>query len=206
MTFFSKKKCFTLLWVIAPACLFAQEKVNDFEMSYFEKPSFDISATEDKGEISYYISMYSMEGERSPVVLMIDNESELDNFITDVQTAAQTYAKWDSVSVVNNVMDLDKEMTVSSPGMESAFHYGSSWNFDYSTTLTYNFKHVSDSPRLIIRTGKLQSGSNQYIDSDGGVFVFSSLEEIDDFVSALELQHAKKYFSNKANKEDLFED
>ena len=109
--------------------------------------------------------------------------------------------------VVNNVTDLDKEMTVSRHPVWSRLHYGSSWNFDYSTTLTYNFKHVSDSPRLIIRTGKLQSGSNQYIDSDGSVFVFfATLEEIDDFVSALDLRHAKKYFSNKANKEDLFED
>ena len=69
MTFSSKKKCFTLLWWCPNLPLFAQEKSERLrEMSYFEKPSFDISAIEDKGEISYYISMYSMEGERSPIV------------------------------------------------------------------------------------------------------------------------------------------
>lgn len=184
----------------------AQEKVNDYTMSYFEVPSYDISATEEKGEISYYVSMYSMEGKSSPVILMIDGDSELDDFVADLQTAANTYAKWDSVSVANSVTDLNKEMSVSTRGLKTAFLYGSSWNFDYSSPLSYTFKHLDEVPNLLIRTGELQSVSNEYIDSDGGIFVFSSIEEINEFIRALDPKYARDHFMEKASKDNLFDD
>ena len=194
------------LFTFIPFLSNAQEKVNDYDMSYFETPTYDISATEDKGEISYYINMYSTEGKSRPVVLMIDNAKDMENFVADVMKAKQTYLKWDSVSVANSVTDLEKRMSVSTSGLQTAFYFGSSWNFDYSNQLTFDFKHIDKTPTLIIRTGELQSSSNQFIDSDGGIFAFSSAEEIDAFISALEPRHAEDYFAKKKNKENLFED
>ena len=195
------------LFTFIPFLSSAQEKVNDFDMSFFETPTYDILATEEKGgEIKYYINMYSTEGKSSLVVLMIEDAKDMGNFVADVMEAKQTYIKWDSVSVANSVTDLEKQMSVSTSGLQTAFVYGSGWNFDFSNKLTYDFKHVDKVPTLIIRTGKLQSSENQFIDSDGGIFAFSSVEEIDGFISALEPHHAEEFFANKKNKESLFED
>lgn len=196
--------CFFLLFT-APFLVRAQEVVNDYEMAYFEK-TYEISASKEKGNITYYVTMCSLEGERNLVVLMIENAEKMETFKKGVRSAKQTYMKWDSVSVANSVTDLDKRMSISTYGLKSGFVYGSEWRFDFSTSLTYQFKHVDGAPRLIIRTGELQHEQNEYMESKGGVFVFSSIEEIDAFLEALNPSYAINFFSKKESMESLFED
>jgi uncharacterized protein (DUF1330 family) len=184
---------------------FAQEVVNSYEMSYFEEKSFDVSATEAKnGGYKYYISMYSMES--GQIVLMIDDADEMATFVGNLTDALDTYTKWDSVSIANNVTDLNKEMSIKSGRYEAAFSYGSSWHFDYNVPLDFDFKHIDGGATLIIRTGEVNSSTNQYIDAKGGVFVFNSADEIRGFIESLDYKHAREYFNNKKNTETLFED
>lgn len=186
----------------------AQDKITTYEMEYFSDAgtTYDISATEPdgKGEFGYYISMYSFDGRRTPVTINV-KQKQLDEFIASIQEAKETYVEWDSVAVVNNVTDLDKSMKVKSPSLMCAW-YGTQWWFDYSTKLSFNFKHIEGKPVLIIRTGKLVASSNQYIDSEGGAFVFTSVEEIDAFLSALDPTLVTGHFAAKNQKQDLFED
>lgn len=203
------KNLFVSMCMVAfSTIVMGQEKINSYTMSFFDtSPTFDISATEDNGEYKYYISMFSLEGERSPVVLMIDKPEKMKSLVDNLGDALSTYVEWDSISVANNVTDLNKELSIKSEKFESAFIYGSSWNFDYVVRLSYTFKHMDDGkPVLIVRTGELQSGSNQYIDSDGGVFVFSSEDEIEEFIDSLDRRHVENYFNKKQNTESLFED
>lgn len=44
------------------------------------------------------------------------------------------------------------------------------------------------------------------MESKGGVFVFSSIEEIDAFLEALNPSYAINFFSKKESMESLFED
>lgn len=184
---------------------FSQEKVSTYEMSYFDEPSFEVSATENKdGGYKHFISMYSMD--RGMVVLMIDDESDMNTLLGNIRDARDTYTKWDSVSVANNVTDLNKEMSIKSGRYVAAFTYGSNWYFDYNVPLEFEFKHIDGSPVLIVRTGEIVSGSNQYIDSKGGVFVFNSTSEINGLIESLDYKHCVSYFNNKKNTETLFED
>jgi len=202
------KNLFVTMFMVAFSTItMGQEKINTYTMTFFDtSPTFDVSATQDNGNYEYFVSMFSMEGERSPVVLMIEKPEEMQSFVDNLSDALSTYMEWDSISKANNVTDLNKAMSIKSERFKAAFHYGSNWNFDYAVRLSYTFKHVDGQPVLIIRTGELNSSSNQYIDSDGGVFVFSSEDEIEEFIESLDRKHAVEYFNQKQNKESLFED
>ena len=195
---------FSSLQVLA----FGQEVVKEFSMSYFADTgdiNYSISAVEDKDQFKYYVSMYSMDATAKQVILMLENNAEIDSFKSDLSEAAKTYSKWDSVSVANNVVDLNKEMAVESKKLEAGFTYGD-WNFDFNVSLSYRFKHIDGAAFLLISTGELQSGSNEYIDCDGGMLIFSDREEIDGFIEALDVKYATAYFDEKNSKEDLFTD
>lgn len=183
---------------------FSQEQVSSYDMSYFDEVTFEVSATESNNGYKYYISMYCMD--RGMIVLMIDDESEMETLIGNLSDALDTYIKWDSISVANNVTDLNKEMSIKSGRYEGAFTYGSSWHFDYNVPLEFEFKHIDGNPHLIVRTGEVNSASNQFIDSKGGVFVLNSVDEIEGLIESLDYSHAKTYFNNKKNTETLFED
>lgn len=189
--------------------VFAQEPIASYQMSYFSSSSstFNVNATspDEKGEFDYYVDTHSLQREHSSVVLNI-KRSKLQNFIKVIEEAKNTYIEWDSVAVANSVVDLEKTMKVKSPTMMCAFLYGGKWNFDYNVNLEFVFKHIDGKPVLIIRTNKLQSSSNQFIDSKGGALVFTSVEEINAFIAALDPGLVIEHYSSKNEKEDLFKD
>jgi hypothetical protein len=199
-----KNLVLTMCMVALSTMGFSQEQVSSYDMSYFDEVTYEVSATEDGDGFKYYIDMYSMD--RGSTVLMVDDESVMSTLIGNINDALDTYIKWDSVSVVNNVTDLNKEMSIKSGRYQVAFTYGSSWNFDYNVSLGFDFKHIDGNPHLIVRTGEVNSSSNQYIDSKGGVFVFNSADEIRGFIESLDYKHAETHFDNKKNTETLFED
>jgi len=186
----------------------AQEKITTYEMSYFGDAgtTYNVSATEpdNKGKFGYYISVYSFDGKRTPVTINVE-QKQLDAFVASLQKAKETYLEWDSVAVANSVTDLDKPMKINLPNLMCAWH-GAEWYFDYSTNLSFVFKHIEGKPVLIVRTGKLVSSSNRYIDSKGGAFVFTSVEEIDAFLATLDITLVTEHFITKNQKQKLFED
>lgn len=191
--------------MMATLVSFSQEKINEFQMSYFDdNPVYDISAVKNGDTYDYYLSMFSFEGERSPVVLVVKGQNNKQNLINSITEARDLYDKWNNISLENNVVDLNREMNIKTKGCDAAFLYGRDWRIDFSVLITYVFKHVDGKAKLIVKTGGLQASSNQYIDSDGGAFVFSSVEEINNFIELLDDSYAKTYFDEKEKTNDLF--
>ena len=58
---------------------------------------------------------------------------------------------------------------------------------------------------FLLRTGELQSSSNQFMKVDGFALVFSSSKEIDDFVNAISPEKITE-FLNKPKNDALFKD
>lgn len=50
----------------------------------------------------------------------------------------------------------------------------------------------------------LQASDNRYIEHDGLFMIFSSDEEIDDFINAIDSKHVIEKAEKKANTDDLF--
>lgn len=90
------------------------------------------------------------------------------------------------------------------------FLYGSKWNFQFLVNLKFDFKILESKGEIkiyfsLIRTGELQSSSNQFMKVDGFVLVFSSTKEMDDFSTAISMDKITE-FVNKPKKEALFKD
>ncbi|NBV91055.1 MAG: hypothetical protein EBR91_02665, partial [Flavobacteriia bacterium] len=89
------------------------------------------------------------------------------------------------------------------------FLYGNEWNFQFLVNLKFDFKILESKGEikylLLVKTGELQSSSNEFMKVDGFVLVFSSSKEIDDFTSIISTEKITA-FLNKPKNEDLFKD
>lgn len=192
----------SLIAILLCFTLSAQEKIEDFEMSYFSsKPFYDVNVSQrENGEISFYIECAPKEGE----VLLNISAEEMEDFLKTINDIKSTYLKWKNTAIENNVTDLDKEIEIDNDRYTAAFDYGG-WNVDFSVPLNARFKILDGEYLIIIENkNKLTSSDNQYIDSDGFFLVFNSTEEIDNFINSLSIENAKAYFSKKGSKKDLF--
>ena len=138
---------------------------------------------------------------------MIDNK-RYQGFIDALNHAKIKYQEWVKTAKENNVTELDKEMKIKSK-VAGFFLYGGDWHFQYLVNLTFDFKILESDGEikylLIIRSGKMQSSSNQFMDVDGVVLVFSSDSEIEEFTNAISLEKINE-LKNKPKSDDLFKD
>ena len=139
--------------------------------------------------------------------IFIDESKYLD-FLNALAEAKIKYEEWLKTAKENNVKELDKTMTIKSK-VGGYFLYGSDWNFQFLVNLKFDFKILESKGEtkylLLVRTGELQSSSNQFMKVDGFVLVFSSSKEIDDFTTIISPEKITE-FLNKPKNEDLFKD
>lgn len=185
----------------------AQEKFTTYDNTYSEK-TYDIQiSSKEKEKFSLYIDAMSLDSSHEKGGITIDQKQHLD-FLNAIVEAKVKYEEWVKTAKENNVKELSKTMTIKSKA-GGYFLYGSKWNFQYLVNLKYDFKIIESKGEtkylLLIKTGELQSSSNQFMKVDGFVFVFSSTKEIDDFTTAISIEKITE-FINKPKKEALFKD
>lgn len=185
----------------------AQEKLTSYDNTYNgEKYEIQISAKE-KEKFSLYIDAMSLDNLHEKGGISI-NQNQHQDFLNAIEEAKLKYEEWVKTAKENNVKDLNKTMSIKSKS-GAYFLYGSKWNFQFSVNLKFDFKIVENTGEiqylLLIKTGELQSSSNQYMKVDGFVLVFCSSKEIDDFTASIATEKVTE-FVNKPKKEELFKD
>ncbi len=135
--------------------------------------------------------------------MLVLEESNLSDFTNYLDSLKVTFTKWKKTAIDNKVQDLDKEISKLKPSFTSAFSYGK-WQFDFSTNLSSSFNILKGTISVRIESDALVASSNQYIKSNGFVFVFSSEEEFTQLKNALNLVKAKEFFDKKQKEADLF--
>lgn len=185
----------------------AQEKFASYDNTYGGKTyEIQISAKE-KEKFSLYIDAMSLDRTHEKGGITIDQKQHQD-FLNAIAEAKTKYEEWVKTAKENNVKELDKTLTVKSKA-GGYFLYGSKWNFQFLVNLKFDFKILESKGEikylLLIRTGELQSSSNQFMKVDGFVLVFSSTKEIDEFTTAISTEKITE-FVNKPKKEELFKD
>jgi hypothetical protein len=183
----------------------AQERFTSYENSYAGK-TYDIQiSAKEKEKFTLYIDALSLDKMHDKGGISISQKNHQD-FLNAIAEAKIKYEEWVNTAKENNVTELDKTMTVKSKA-GGYFLYGTKWQFQFSVNLKFDFKILESNGEtkylLIVRTGELQSSSNQFMKVDGFVLVFSSSKEIDDFSNAISIDKITE-FSNKPKKEDLF--
>jgi lipoate-protein ligase A len=181
----------------------AQDKIASYNSSFFSK-NFDVTATkpDEKGIYSYYIDCYSRDTSSKQVSLILKS-NEIPEVIEFLNSLKDTFSKWSITAKENKVTELDKNIDYKKLTYSAAFSYGK-WNFDFSVKITSRFKIIDNKYLIIVDSDELQSSSNQYIKSTGFRIVFSSVEEIDEFIKCLDVSKVQSFFNSKNSKEDLF--
>ena len=203
-----KKIIFTvLISMLVSFGVFAQEKFTTYDNTYAKK-TYDIQLSiKDNDKFTLYIDAMSLDNLHETGGFMIDNK-KYQGFIDALNQAKIKYQEWVKTAKENNVTELDKEMKIRSK-VSGFFLYGGDWHFQYLVNLTFDFKILESGGEtnylLIIRSGEMQSSSNQFMDVDGVVLVFSSDSEIEEFTNAISLEKINE-FKNKPKSDDLFKD
>lgn len=202
------KSFFTVSLVIAVALQSkAQDKFSSYDNTY-EGKSYEIQiSSKEKDKYKLYINAMSLDKIHTEGGVFID-QSKNQDFLNALAEAKLKYEEWIKTAKENNIKELDKTMTIKSK-VGGYFLYGSDWNFQFLVNLKFDFKILESKGEtkylLLVRTGELQSSSNQFMKVDGFVLVFSSSKEIDDFMTIISPEKITE-FLNKPKNEDLFKD
>jgi hypothetical protein len=185
----------------------AQDEFTSYDNSYNGKTyEIQISAKE-KEKFSLYINAMSLDEIHDKGGITIDQKQHQD-FLNALTEAKLKYEEWVKTAKENDVKELDKTMTIKS-NTGGYFLYGSKWNFQFLVSLKFDFKILESKGEikylLLVRTGELQSSSNEFMKVDGFVLVFSSANEINKFTTAISKEKITE-FINKPKKEELFKD
>lgn len=182
----------------------AEKKVSSFSMSYLNNKEYDIQASEVKsGKFSYFIFADSKEENGiCGVQLKSDKIQELTDCLRQIETK---YKEWSETAKNNNVTDFDKSFDIALPKMDCFFKYGSKWCFDYGWKIKPYFKVTTDGDCLVvINIPQLTSAGNRFMHHLGMMFAFKSIEEIENFIKAIDPSHALSNSEETQKKEDLF--
>ncbi len=203
----SKPILTSILIIVTTLQIKAQEKFATYDNTYAEK-SYEIQiSSKEQEKFTLYIDAMSLDKIHNKGGITIDQKN-YPEFMNALAEAKLKYEEWVKTAKENNVKELNKAMTIKSKS-GGYFAYGSKWNFQFLVNLKFDFKILESNAEtkylLLIRTGELQSSSNQYMKVDGFVLVFSSSKEIDGFTSVISTEKITE-FLNKPKKEALFKD
>ena len=199
---------FITVFILALTSLnsYAQEDFTTYDNSYIGKTYKIQISSKEKDDFKLWIDAMSFDKLHDRGGIKV-NAKDYQDFISAISEAKLKYEEWVKTAKENNVKELTKTMKIKTK-VDGYFEYGD-WNFQYNVPLDFTFMILDKNDELnyllLIRTGELQSSSNQFMKVDGFALVFSSTAEIDKFVNAISIEKVNT-FLNKPKAKDLFKD
>ncbi len=182
-----------------------QDKFTSYINSYFGKTYPIQIVSKEKGKFALWIDAWSYDTVYEKGGIMINHRS-YQNFIDALIQARFKYEEWVKTAKENNIYELSKPMNIKS-GVDAYFLYGSKWNFQYDISTSFNFEVRENKGKteylLFVKTGGLQSSSNQFMKVRGFALVFTSSVEINKFLDLISEDKIVDFIS-KPKKEELF--
>jgi hypothetical protein len=198
------KNYIVILGLIVTHTGHAQEKFTTYDNTY-EGKSYNIQIHGAPDKFTLYIDAMAMDRIHDDGGFYIDMKN-YQTFINSLAEAKEKYNEWVTTAKQNNVKEVSKEMTIKSKA-GGFFLYGSDWQFQFLIKPEFGFRVFEKDNEvkylLIVRTGDMQSSSNQYMEVDGFALVFTSPDEITSFLDSISMQKIRAYFT-KPKAADLF--
>jgi len=196
-----KKLCVFL--AILPMSLFGQEKYATYDNVHIGK-KYEIKISRKSDRVyTMYIEMLSLDNLSNNGGIMLDRQQH-GNLILTLEEAKIKYQEWSKTAKENSITEMSKRMTYRTKAA-AYWYYGSEWQFQFLIEITFNFSIIDNKYMLLVSTGKLTSSDNNYITHDGFVFTFTSAEQVDDFISVIDMTKLEQYLQKPSNS-DLFKD
>ena len=195
----------SFMMLICAVSLNAQEKFSSYDCISLKKV-YDIQISLSNNNVSLWIDGASLDNAVTSAGVKIE-ENQLINFLANLNEAKAKYVEWVKKAKENNVTELSKniELTSKSQRMTAYFKYGD-WQFDHNLKFTYEFRIIDGNNieyLLILRSGELVSSTNQYINCKDFAIIFSTQDDILDFMNKISINNITEY-KNKPKKDDLF--
>ncbi len=206
-------KIFTITILIFQNSLFAQRELDTMYYSHI-KQSLPISI-DAKSATNYdlYIETISKDEIFSKDVgIIISSGKRYDKFITAFKSAKEKYIEWQETAKQNGVKTMNKRLNI--VNRQDAFFYSASKriicrNVDLFFVFSITENNGESVCLLLVGTTKLKSSNNQFITHDGGMLVFKSADEIENFINKISEEKLNTFLSDSKNTEkvkDLFQD
>lgn len=182
----------------------AQKKFSEYSSSYWtDKTNYNIEVSNKGDELEkIYIDVHTLDRLQTEGSINV-SKKRLPEFISFLNECKSKYVEWTKTAKENKVTDLSKEIeTEKKFSTDVAFRYGK-WQF---TSARINPRFIVDNKGsyLALTTGELQSSTNQFMKMDGLALVFSSEQEINDFIEKLNVDEIEKFIKSNSDKKDLF--
>ena len=198
-----------VLWLIV--CLMtmvlsvnAEEKVSEYTQSYFSM-SFDIEASAPKNNtFTFFVNCASMENAKNDVCGFMLDSDRVNEFINNLNLIKNKFVEWTNTAKNNNVVSFSKEFDINFKSLKAYFKYGRDYHFSKFTFKPYFMVTKDGKCVAVFVSGKITASDNQFMDYDGICLTFTSANEFDDFIKALDTKNVlNKAYDNKVKK-DLF--
>lgn len=195
----TKFTIFTLL-ILVSSILKAQEVIDNYTMSYFNK-SYDIEASKEKnGDFTVYIQV-SAERVSTKANYMIKSD-RLHEFKEALLFTRDKYVEWAKIAKDNNVTDMTKNIDAKFPNIDIAW-LSSKWFFSFGEKLSPTFMILKNGQFVVSFVNKNTASSNRYID-ETTYWVFADVKEFDEVIQKLDYDKIKGKLEKIENKADLF--
>ncbi len=181
--------------------VFAEQKVGTYRVL---ERDFDIEAGYDSNNrLVVYIGVIS-EYDHEKSMIAITGENNVESFVSALQQVKAKYNEWKDVAIKNNVTDYKKAIDVTFPNVEIYWRGASKWYSSFSRNFIKMLFLVSEEGKATVGCGgEAKDWDNEYI-TQKWYFLFSSSNEIEGLVKALNIEGIKSKISSKQNTDDLF--
>lgn len=196
-----KKVVLFIVSMLMATTVFAEKVVGTYTMAETSK---DIEAAFDnKGVLKVFIEVLG-EYKNDKVMIKIDGEQDLNEFIAQLKYCKAKFIEWDKVAKANNVTDYTKKYDVTFPNIE-VWWRGSKWFSTFKRNLFKPIFMVGDDGKSSFGVGgKATDWDNEYIDQQWYLILMSSAE-FDSLINALNPEKIKSALKQGENADALFQ-
>lgn len=200
------KKIIALLLICLAGIDFAlsQQTYTSFTSGYGGslKESHDIQIGK---EGKLYVDLISADriSKQAGIIL---SRKRIPGFITCLDSALKKYESWREIAIKNGIKEMSKGIPCDCRA-EGYFTYGD-WQFDFSVFPTFEFKVLESEGKvfhlMIMRTGEMQSSTNQFMNHDGGLLIFENSEDFREFINLIKPETVDAFLAKQPKTEELF--
>lgn len=196
----NKKFTILTLSLLFSSMISAQEVIDNYTMSYFNK-NYEIEASTGKNNnFTIYIQV-NAERSKTKANYMIKSD-KLNEFKEALILTKDKYVEWTKVAKENNVTDMSKDIDIKFPNIDIAW-LGTKWFFSFGKKLSPKFMILKNGQNIVSFVNKNTASSNQYID-ETTYWVFADVKEFEEFILKLDFDKIKVKLEKSENKAELF--
>lgn len=194
----------TLLILFSSIIIIAQEVYDTYELDFYmpHRAEFELLASEDR----LFTDVYA-EGKEFGEAYLHMNEKGQQKLMQALKQVKPVFLEWSKTAEDNDVKDYLKEIKVKKRVFGGvSFFYGSKWRTNSMVELKFYFwvDEEGNHKMIISSANEIKSSDNQFMKLKSMQIVFSSVEEIDDFMRKFNSQYASEFLKKKSDKDDLF--